>query len=99
MVKMNSCFGIGTNSPSAKLHIVGNIVSCSIEIISRISEETGETLYDYYDWGDLVKTMTRKEYYRDFLLMPDQENTDDLFELIIDSGSGNVGIGSFTLVQ
>ena len=90
---------IGTFNPSAKLHIVGNIVSCSIEIISRISEETGETLYDYYDWGEIVKTMTREEYYHNFLFMPDPENADDLFELIIDSGSGNVGIGSSTPVQ
>ncbi|TET41457.1 MAG: hypothetical protein E3J60_04700 [Dehalococcoidia bacterium] len=89
--------GIGVTSPAAKLHIVGNrssfIGTYEITFRSRIAEETWEEIYDICVDGEFKKTITRKEFYRNFLLVPDPENPDDWHKLIIGS-DGNVGIGA-----
>ncbi len=89
--------GIGTCSPSAKLHIVGNNASLidtyDIKYVLRIVEETWEELYDCYLNGEFRQTITREEYFHNFLLVPDPENPDDWHKLVIES-AGNVGIGA-----
>jgi len=89
--------GIGASNPSAKLHIVGNnasfIGTYEITFQSRIAEETWEEIYDVCVNGKFKKTITRKEFFRNFLLVPDPQNPDDWHKLIIRS-NGNVGIGA-----
>ncbi len=90
--------GIGTSNPSAKLHIVGNNASLigtyDIRYVLRIVEETWEEVYDCYLNGEFKETITREEYYHNFLLVADLENPDDWFKLVIDDSMGKFGIGS-----
>ncbi len=90
--------GIGTCSPSANLHIVGNnsslIGTYDIRYVLRIVEETWEEVYDCYLNDEFKETLTREEYFHQFLLVADSENPDDWLKLVIDSSAGNVGIGA-----